>query len=352
MWDTIGHNKVRSLLESSLSGGRLAHAYLFVGPPHVGKMTLARDLARALNCESTAPPCGECAPCLRIAAGKHSDILEQGLSKSPEGKTLTEINVEDIKRMQHWANLPPFEGKRKVFVIDGAEMLSLEAANRLLKTLEEPAERVVFILLTVQEDLLPATVVSRCQRIELMPMPAPQVEKALIDKWSVPPETARLLARLSHGCLGWAVSAVNDGSLERHHEMIDEITGISGGDLESRFAYAAQMATEFGQSRERVQQKLGLWLEWWHDIFLVKTGLSDAIANVDRQAPLAATASRLSLGQIRSCIASIDRTRDQLKQNANARLALEVLMLDLPVVGTIEASSGTVAGRQTVPAGD
>ncbi len=340
MWNTLGQTKALSLLESSLMKGHLAHAYLFVGPAHVGKMTLARDLARALNCESGEPPCGECTPCLRIAGGKHSDLLEQGLSKNPEGKTLTEINVEDIKQMQHWANLPPFEGRRKVFVIDGAELLSLEAANRLLKTLEEPADAIVFILLTSKEELLPATVVSRCQRVELTPMPAHQVEAALIEKWSVQPDRARLLAHLSSGCLGWAVSAIADGSLDRHTEAMDEIIEVAGGDLEARFAYAAQLATEFAQNRERVQQKLGLWIGWWHDLLLMKTRLVEAIMNVDRLETLTGTAGALSLGQIRSGIESISLARDQLKQNANARLALEVLMLSLPMAGQNEVVTG------------
>jgi DNA polymerase-3 subunit delta' len=345
MWNTIGQNRAVSLLNGSLNRGHLAQAYLFVGPPHVGKMTLARDLARALNCESETPPCGECAPCRRIGTGKHADVQEQGLSKSPEGKTLTEIIIEDIRHMHRWANLPPFEGKHKVFVIDGADMLSLEAANCLLKTLEEPPGTITFILLTAREELLPATVVSRCQRIELTQMPAVRIEAALIAQWGVPPERARLLSRLSHGCLGWAVSAIDDGSADRHREIVDELVAVTGGDLEARFAYAAQLATEFGQNREHVQQKLGLWLDWLHDLLLTKMGLGEAIVNVDRMEPLAGTARDMSLEQIRSSIAGIIIARDRLRRNANARLALEVFMLELPSAGQNEGVTGRVPGR-------
>jgi DNA polymerase-3 subunit delta' len=182
-------------------------------------------------------------------------------------------------------------------------------------------------------------------------MPAQRVEAALVEKWSVPPDRARLLARLSHGSLGWAVSAINDGSLERHHEIVDEMIDVAGGDLETRFACAAQMATEFGQSRERVQQKLGLWLDWWHDVLLVKTGLGDATVNVDRLAALTDAAAELGLGQIRSCIESLNLAREQLKQNANARLTLEVFMLSLPVTAKTEQVTGSAGARRPAAAG-
>lgn len=330
MWNTVGQKRAISLFESSFKRGRLAHAYLLVGPAHVGKMTLARDLAMALNCQRGVPPCGECAPCQRTSAGTHSDVQVVGLGKNVDGKPQTEIGIEEIRQVQHSANLPPFEGKCKVFVIDGAESLSIEASNCLLKTLEEPASTVVFVLLTAREELLPVTVVSRCQRIELVQLPSDQVELALINKWSVEPQRARLLARLSHGRLGWAVNAIQEGSLDRHNEVMDEIEATIDGDLEVRFAYAAQLATEFSQSREKVQEKLGLWLDWWHDILLTKSGLGDSVVNVDRIGGIAATAKGLTLEETRACLADISKTSDRLKENANARLALEVFMLSLP----------------------
>jgi len=303
-------------------------------------MTLARDLAMALNCQRGVPPCGECASCRRISAATHSDVQVIGLGKNADGKQQTEIGIEDIRQMQHSANLPPFEGKCKVFIIDGAELLSIEAANCLLKTLEEPAPTVVFVLLTAKEELLPLTVVSRCQRIELALLPSAQAESALIEKWSVEPQRARLLARLSHGRLGWAVNATDQGWLDRHNEDTDELIATIEGDLESRFAYAAQLATEFSQSRDAVQEKLGLFLDWWHDVLLVKAGLGDAVVNVDRMEPLGSMATGLSLEEIRSCIAAVEAARTQLKQNANARLALEVFVLGLPGVGRTTKVSG------------
>ncbi len=206
-WQVIERSKVVPLLQSSLEHGRLPNAYLLVGPAHVGKMTLALDLAQALNCEAAHPPCGKCDACRKIAAGKHADVQVIGLSNgnSKEAKTKTDISIEQVRNMQHDASLPPFEGKYKVFIIDGAEQLSNEAANCLLKTLEEPVGKVIYILLTINEKLLPLTVVSRCQKLELLPIAAEEIEAVLREKWQIEPTKARLLSRIAHGCLGWAV---------------------------------------------------------------------------------------------------------------------------------------------------
>ena len=331
MWKIIGQKRALSLLQGSLSRGKLAHAYLFSGPAHVGKMTLARELASALNCTGDSPPCGECQSCLRIASNKHADVLELALGKNAEGKMLTEIGIEEIRQIQHSANLPPFEGKCRVYIINGAELLSSEAANCLLKTLEEPLEKVVFILLTSKEQLLLTTVISRCQRIELLPIPKEEIRQALVTKWNIPEIKADLLARLSHGSLGWAVRAAEGDLLDKHSEQVTEIVDIVNGALEDRFSYAAQLATEFGQDREKVQEKLSIWLDWWHDLLMIKCGLVEMITNIDRLDVLKNMGENLEIGQIRTVIEGIISAGEQLKMNANARLTLEVFMLGLPV---------------------
>lgn len=334
MWQVIGQTRIVSLLQRSLETDSLAHAYLFVGPAHVGKMTLALNLAQALNCEAAEPPCGECVSCQKIASAKHADVQIIGLShdgNSAETKPRAEISIDQIRQIQHSASLPPFEGKCRVFIIDGAELLSIEAANCLLKTLEEPVGKIVFILLTINEQLLPATVISRCQRVELLPLAVTEVEAALNGNWGVEPQKAKLLARLSRGCLGWAVSAaLDDGLLQQRAECLDKSLDIIDGDCEERFAYAARLATQFSQNRGLVQERLDLWLDWWRDLLLVKVSCNDAITNVDRLTTLIKMVKGYNLTQIRAFINSIRAAGDQLRQNANPRLVLEVLMISIP----------------------
>jgi len=334
MWQVVGQNRAVSLLERSLESKVVAHAYLFVGPPHVGKMTLALNLAQALNCEAAEPPCGECLSCQKIASAKHADVQIIGLTTdgdSTEAKPRAEISIDQIRQMQHSASLPPFEGRYKVFIIDGAEQLSSEAANCLLKTLEEPVGKVIFILLTTNDKLLPATVISRCQRLELPPLAVTEVEAALNSGWGIEPQKAKLLARLSHGCLGWALSAALDGGLlQQRAERIERLLDITDADYEERFTYATELAAQFSQRKESVQSVLDLWLDFWRDLLLVKVGCSEAITDVDLEATLVEMARGYNLTQIRAFINSIQAAGEQLRQNANPRLVLEVLMLSMP----------------------
>ncbi len=335
MWQVVGQDRAISLLQRSLEKEALAHAYLLVGPSHVGKMTLALDLAKAINCDAAAPPCGECTACRRIASGKHADVQIIGLAEdgdSAEAKSQTEISIDQIRQMQHSACLPPFEGRYKVFIIEGAELLSNDAANCLLKTLEEPEEKVVFLVLTAREELLPATIVSRCQRLELPPLAVGEVEAALNNRWAVDQERARLLARLCHGRLGWALLAAPDDSwLKERAERMEQMLGvIDTAGYEGCLEYAVQLAAQFNKNRGSVQGILDLWLDWWHDLLLVKIGCVEAITNVDVSAVLEQRAEDYSLAEIKSFIIAIQSVGKQLKQNANPQLVFEVLMLSIP----------------------
>jgi DNA polymerase-3 subunit delta' len=333
VWQIVGQSRAVSLLQRSLEHGAVAHAYLLVGPPHVGKMTLALDLARLVNCQGDEPPCSSCDACQKISSGNHADVQVIGLNSAGNSndKLRTEIVIDQIREIQHSSNLPPFEGRYKVFIIDGAELMSTEAANCLLKTLEEPSAGVIFILLTANESVLPATVVSRCQRLELRPLATAQAGVALGERWGVATPKAELLARLSHGCLGWAILAAGDDSLlEQRSQRLDRLLDITSADYEERFDYASQLVAWFSQSRSLVQEILDLWLDWWRDLLLVKLGCGDGITNMDRQAILLDLAQGYTMTEIRAFISSIQSAGEQLRQNANPRLVLEVLMLSIP----------------------
>jgi DNA polymerase III subunit delta' len=335
-WQTIGQNKLIDLFQNALRQGTLSHAYLLVGLPQVGKMTLALDLAMALNCQSgkNQRPCGKCVSCQKISSGKHADVQVIGLNSNlnpNEPKERTEIGVEQVKEMLHSASLPPFEGEYRVYIIDEAAYLSMEAANRLLKTLEEPVGKVVFILLTANARLIPATLISRCQRLSLSRLKTAEIESALVEHWNIESEKAKLLARLSHGCLGWAVEAAeNTILLQERNELFARMLVLMRGDYSERFAAANQLALQFGKKRETVYETLDTWAGWWRDILLVKTGCNSDIVSIDYLPDLAKMAGDYRLVQIKAAIQSIIQAGEQLRLNANSRLVMEALMLNLP----------------------
>ena len=332
MWQVIGQDKILSLLDYSLKINAVAHAYLIVGPRHVGKGTLAFNLAQALNCDGPELPCGQCRSCQRILERKHADVTPVGLDSK------TEIGIDDIRYLQRIANLPPYEGKYKVFIIDGAEYLSTEAANSLLKILEEPPQNVVWLLLAAEDGHLLPTIISRCQRLELKPVPSEQVQEALVNSYNVETNRAKLLAQLCRGRLGWALSALaNDDILEQRSQRIDRMVSLLTASLSQRFAYAQELASQFSQNRRTGAEIMEDWLDWWRDLMLIKGSCQETIVNVDYQTALEEQARGLSLSEINGFLTDLCLLQEEISRNVNPRLVLEWLMLNLPRKNSVKS---------------
>ncbi|MCD6358981.1 MAG: DNA polymerase III subunit delta' [Dehalococcoidia bacterium] len=335
----IGQPKAVALLENEVATGQVPHAKLFVGPSGIGKLSLALNLAQALNCNAKETPCGRCSSCQRIMANTYADVQvikipETGTSRE-QREPKTKIGTRQIEDMQKLASTPPYEGKYKVFIIDGAEQFSAEAANHLLKTLEEPPPRVVIILLTAKEKEVLPTLISRCQRLELYPLPIDKTKEILVKQHNIQPQRAGLLASLSRGCIGWALSAVSDDKLlQKRTQAIETFTELTHSNRERLLAYAGQLAREFTKNRMTVDAVLSLWLGWWRDLLLIKGNRKTLITNIDQETILLRQAESYTTKQIGDYIRSIQTARRQLRQNANARLVLEVLMLNLPTART------------------
>ena len=314
---------LRRAVNSADTSGDVSHAYLFTGAPGVGKTTLARAVAAALLCQGEgARPCGECRACRLVASGNHPD-LHVVESERPG----TSLKIEQVRELQHQLALTPVEGQRQVVILRRFEEATTSAANALLKTLEEPPPYVVLAVLARDADLLLPTIVSRCQQVPLRPLPVAQVARALAERWGAEPEQAELLAHISGGRLGWAVGMLEDGqALQRRAERLDALDQLVAASTVERFRYAEKLA----RKPVATQETLDLWIGWWRDVMLVAAGADAPLTNVDRQDTLRDHARRFGVERSGAVVKALRSAADRLKRNANARLTLEVLMLDLP----------------------
>ena len=346
----VGNAAARRFLLGTWRAGRLAHAYLFVGPRHVGRRTLALWLARLVNCDqakspnqvaplepdSSAPtaagPCDRCSACRRIMHGNYPDVMVVEPEIDEFGEVKRGVLIEQIREVvERRAPLRPYEGRTKVFVIRGADTMTPQAANAFLKTLEEPPADTLFVLTAADQARLLPTIVSRCQTVTLRPVPARTLAAALAawEDWSDrDAESAELYARLSGGCPGAAVLATQQPDyLTARQHWLDQVSDLVSADRHQRLATVASMTT-----RSAAAPLLDHWLTWWRDVLLLRSGSGEGITHWDQRAALANLAARLRPSEIAAFLRRIEETRDQIERNANVRLAFEVLVLDMPYV--------------------
>jgi DNA polymerase-3 subunit delta' len=319
VWPIIGHEWAIDLLDHSIKSDKLSHAYRLVGPRQVGKHTLAKATAQVILCTGKEPPCGRCRACRLVVADRHPDVH----LIAPDGPS---IKIEAVRELQHAVSLSTVEGRYRVVIIDEFDRATISAANALLKTLEEPPGMVVLLLTATRLESLLPTIVSRCQILSLRPVPVERVSGALRAQ-GVEGARARLLGRLSQGRIGWALAAAGDEHLlAERAEALDAVQSLVHASHVERFAWAQSLS----KTPDQVPYVLEVMASWWRDVLLVAAGSTVPVANVDHEDELQDWAVRHDVGVARSALHAIRDTAWRLDHNANLRLTLEVLALDLP----------------------
>lgn len=339
--EIIGQERAIASLRASIGRGALHHAYLFAGPPGVGKGMVARLLAQAANCEgkkaegSEADACGKCVPCRKIARGVHPDVLfvseERAMAKAGTwepraGKTPSKDIVVDQVRdvVDRRLSLKRFEGRRRFVVFDPADAMNVQAQNALLKTLEEPPPETTLVLVSSYADGLLPTIRSRCLRLSFGPIPAALIE-ARLETQGREPQAARFVAALSGGSLGRALAFPSDETeLAEERAAILDAAALDPGDASGWLAYAAR----HGKDRERATETCELLSLWLRDILACKAGVPpSALKLADVGEATKTVAALLSAGDLLRRREGIQNTTEALTQNASPVLALEAMII-------------------------
>ena len=268
----VGQQAVKTALSNALASGRIAHAYLFAGPRGTGKTSTARILAKALNCDKgpTAHPCGECVNCERITAGTSMDVFEIDAASNR--------GIEEIKTLREQLAFAPVNGRYKVYIIDEVHMLTTEAFNALLKTLEEPPAHVIFILATTDPHKIPATIHSRCQRFDFRRVTVEEITDhlAMIAERSginADKEALRLIAIQSEGGMRDALSLLDQCGVMGEQvtaTTVREVLGIVGRETLRELVQAIGK-----QDLSATLEKLNFLLEQGKDVRQVLTELAE-----------------------------------------------------------------------------
>ena len=330
-WNIIGHDWAVNLLKTNLKKGRQPHAYLITGPQQVGRRTLAVGLAQAINCDQAIDRgefCGACRSCEQIGHMQHPDL--EVVQAEHHGGTL---KVDQIREMQHRLSLTPYEAEFRIALLFRFEEAHNSAANALLKTLEEPPKHVILIITADSTESLPGTIVSRCQVINLRSVPMDTIKRGLVTDWDFPPEDAAHYAHICGGRPGLAIALHQNSNMatQRTRWLDDQLTLLSATRVE-RFAYAEQLVKKVDQdgSRESLLNQLQLWQSFWRDIYLAGIHPDNEIINIDKSTEIERLSNQVDTASAIKTIKALQKTMELIQKNVNLRLALEILLLDMP----------------------
>jgi DNA polymerase III subunit gamma/tau len=340
--EIIGQPVIVQTLKNAIENNRLAHAYLFSGPRGTGKTSTARILAKALNCQEgpTVKPCGKCSNCEKIRNGHAADVIEIDAASNR--------GIDEIRELRERVRYAPLEGRYKVYIIDEVHMLTQEAFNALLKTLEEPPSHTIFVLATTESQKVPLTIASRCQRLEFGRLKLEEIKGQLAkiagkEKFEIEDKALDLVARSAEGAMRDAISLLDQlVSFSGHKIAYDDVVTLLGtADEELLFGFGDAVASsdikevlelirkglEEGRSMQQVARDLVLH---FRNLLHLKVGSGEALElTADYLKRLESQAQKFSFERIKEVIGALAKAELDMKWHPHARLVLEVAMMEL-----------------------
>jgi DNA polymerase-3 subunit delta' len=338
----INQEKPIRILTTLLKNGTLPHAFLFTGTEGVGKQAAAIALAMACNCQredtgrkdadhlvptlgslpvqsevTSIDSCGVCSACKKIASGKHADIIRI----QPSGLL---IKIAQIRELVHTLAMKPYEAKMRMVIIADAAAMNAAAGNALLKILEEPPQRTLLVLIaTRKSDLLP-TIVSRCRQVGFNPIPKTNIARLLKEEYELGDEAAGIIAGMAGGSYSRAQAMVRGDWLRRRKWLLDEIEALSSQKMGRLLALAEKSSRE----RQAFSETLEIIAVWLRDLIIVQYD-PGKIVNQDMAGEIKIAAAKNTVPTLLSRLNAVQEIQNRLMANANLRLAMEGLFIEL-----------------------
>ncbi|SHI59616.1 DNA polymerase-3 subunit delta' [Dethiosulfatibacter aminovorans DSM 17477] len=322
--EVIGQDKIKKHLMDITKSDSISHGYIFEGPKGTGKLRLAEVFAQTILCtERNDYPCGVCSSCIKAMAGSHPDIHVMDYSENS-------IKRQDVDEIQEIVYVKPYESRRKVIIINDAQKMTVQASNTFLKTLEEPPEDTVIILITLNQSLIIQTIVSRCQTIKLDRISDREVKRILMEEYGVESQMAGLITGYSKGIVQRAVNILREevNILQLRGEIVDMVDDI----LKSGKSIVFEYEKYFDKHKDDIDDILEILMIWFRDLSFYKVGAVDQIINIDRMSLIEKQSGKTDGKRCSEMYELFQNTYDDVKSNVNYKLAIDNMLFGIQEV--------------------
>ena len=321
--DVVGHKDILKYISSAVENNRVSHAYILNGERGSGKKMLANLFAMTLLCETgDNEPCGKCHSCKQAESGNHPDIIRVTHEKP------NSISVDDIRtQVNNTVDIKPYQGPYKVYIIPQADMMTPQAQNAILKTIEEPPSYAVFLLLTENAETLLPTINSRCVMLKLRNIKDTLIKKYLMENLEIPDYKADMCTAFAQGNMGCAIMLANsDHFNEIREEAVQLLKHISEMELNEIVAAVKNISVY----KLEITDYLDIIMIWYRDVLLYKaTKEIDKVVFKDQLQSIKEQARKSSYEGIELILESLEKAKARLKANVNFDLVMELLFLTI-----------------------
>lgn len=318
--DIIGHKKNIEVLKQSLINNTLSHSYLFEGEDSIGKRMVALAFSKAILCEEKEPiPCNKCSSCIKFDHSNHPDMFfiqpEKDLIKKDEVENLIQNTLTS-----------PFQGSKKVFLIDESDKMNLTAQNKILKTLEETPSYINIILISANSNKILPTILSRVQRIKFYPVEVDEIGALLEEKYNIEESKAKFVGEFTKGAVGRSISLSLDEEFFLNRDIVIQlIDDLVKGDMTKVF----NSISFFNENKDKIEEILDIFLYWFRDLSIYKEiGNSHLLVNKDKLEKLSSQ-SFMDSNRINGIMEKVRQTKTNIDRNMNYQLSIETMLFSI-----------------------